>query len=82
MAQLRICKAIGSKVPPVVRPNGITGIVVDLWNAFEMCWHLEPPYRPSADEICEYLAAHGAELAAGLAESEGCVIEPRESLIQ
>jgi hypothetical protein len=78
MAQLRICKAIGSMVPPVVRPEGITGVVGDLWNAFETCWHLESSCRPTADEICEYLAAHGAELAAGLEESESCVIEPRD----
>jgi hypothetical protein len=80
MAQHRICKAIASKVPPVARPNGITGIVVDLWNVFDQCWNQEPSFRPSADEICAYIAANGAELAAGLTECEACVIEPRELL--
>jgi len=81
MAQHRICKAIGKKFPPANRPQGIAGFVANLWDAFEMCWHTEASFRPSAAEICDYLAENGAALAAGLIECKDCGIEPRDILM-
>lgn len=56
-------RAIDDKNPPGTRPRNTNGVTSDLWSLFERSWSLDPSFRPSAADLCQFLSERGNEVA-------------------